>query len=73
MCIRDSITDDQREQIAELMQKINKLDLNVNDLKEQASKIYDKLSEMDIDAQGIFAKIKTVLSSIFAALSGLLQ
>jgi len=55
------------------MQKINKLDLNVNDLKEQASKIYDKLSEMDIDAQGIFAKIKTVLSSIFAALSGLLQ
>ena len=75
-CSKDldvNITDDQREQIAELMQKINKLDLNVNDLKEQASKIYDKLSEMDIDAQGIFAKIKTVLSSIFAALSGLLQ
>ena len=55
------------------LDNINKLDLNVNDLKEQASKIYDKLSEMDIDAQGIFAKIKTVLSSIFAALSGLLQ
>ena len=75
-CSKDldvNITDDQREQIAELMQKINKLDLNVNDLQEQASKIYDKLSEMDIDAQGIFAKIKTVLSSIFAALSGLLQ
>lgn len=75
-CSKDldvNITDDQREQIAELMQEINKLDLNVNDLKEQASKIYDKLSEMDIDAQGIFAKIKTVLSSIFAALSGLLQ
>ena len=60
-CSKDldvNITDDQREQIAELMQKINKLDLNVNDLKEQASKIYDKLSEMDIDAQGIFAKSK---------------
>lgn len=51
--------------------KINKLDLNVNDLKEQASKIYDKLSDMDIDTQGIFEKIKTALSSIFAALSGL--
>ena len=50
------------------MQKINKLDLNVNDLKEQASKIYDKLSDMDIDTQGIFEKIKTALSSIFAAL-----
>ena len=73
-CSKDldiTVTDDQKAQIAELMQKINKLDLNVNDLKEQASKIYDKLSEMDIDAQGIFAKIKTVLSSIFAALSGL--
>lgn len=75
-CSKDldvTITDDQRAQIAELMQKINKLDLNVNDLKEQASKIYDKLSEMDIDTQGIFAKIKSALSSIFAALSGLLQ
>ena len=75
-CGRDldvTITDDQKAQIAELMQKINKLDLNVNDLKEQASKIYDKLSEMDIDTQGIFAKIKMALSSIFAALSGLFQ
>ena len=73
-CSKDldiTITDDQKSQIAELMQKINKLDLNVNDLKEQASKIYDKLSDMDIDTQGIFEKIKTVLSSIFAALSGL--
>lgn len=68
-----TITDDQKAQIAELMQKINKLDLNVSDLKEQASKIYDKLSEMDIDTQGIFAKIKMALSSIFAALSGLFQ
>lgn len=75
-CSKDldvNITDDQKEQIAELMQKINKLDLNVNDLKEQASKIYDKLSELDIDTQGIFAKIKADLSSIFAALSGLFQ
>ena len=68
-----TITDDQKAQIAELMQKINNLDLNVNDLKEQASKIYDKLSEMNIDTQGIFAKIKMALSSIFAALSGLFQ
>ena len=73
-CSKDldiTVTDDQKAQIAELMQKINKLDLNVNDLKEQASKIYDKLSDMDIDTQGIFEKIKAALSSIFAALSGL--
>ena len=75
-CSKDldvNITDDQKAQIAELMQKINKLDLNVNDLKEQASKIYDKLSEMDIDTQGIFEKIKTALTAIFSALSGLFQ
>lgn len=75
-CSKDldvNITDNQKAQIAELMQKINKLDLNVNDLKEQASKIYDKLSEMDIDTQGIFEKIKTALTAIFSALSGLFQ
>lgn len=75
-CSKDldvNITDNQKEQIAELMQKINKLDLNVNDLKEQAGKIYDKLSEMDIDTQGIFEKIKTALTAIFSALSGLFQ
>ena len=38
-CSKDldiTVTDDQKAQIAELMQKINKLDLNVNDLKEGA-------------------------------------
>lgn len=60
-----------KHRLQNLCKKINKLDLNVNDLKEQASKIYDKLSDMDIDTQGIFEKIKTALSSIFAALSGL--
>lgn len=67
-CSKDldvNITDDQREQIAELMQKINKLDLNVNDLKEQASKIYDKLSEMVLMPNGIFAKIKTGYYRLF--------
>ena len=60
-----------KHRLQNLCKKINKLDLNVNDLKEQASKIYDKLSDMDIDTQGIFEKIKTALASIFAALSGL--
>jgi uncharacterized protein YpuA (DUF1002 family) len=71
-----TITDEQQQQIAELMEKINGLDLDVNDLKQQASAIYDKLSSMglstkDIDTQGIFDKIKTALSSIFEALSQL--
>ena len=38
-CSKDldiTVTDNQKAQIAELMQKINKLDLNVNDLKEGA-------------------------------------
>ena len=46
---------------------------NVSASMETIADIFEKIGEMDIDAQGIFAKIKTVLSSIFAALSGLLQ
>lgn len=66
-----NITEEQRQEIAELMEKIDKLDLSVSDLKEQAGKIYDKLSEMDLDTQGFFQKLKQALSSIFKALSGL--
>lgn len=68
-----TISEDQKDEIAALMKKINGLDLNVDELKRQASNIYDKLSELDFDADGIFAKIKNALSSIFAALSGLIQ
>lgn len=65
------LTEDQQKQIADLMEKINGLDLDINELKEQAKQIYDKLSNMDLDTQGFFEKVKAALSSIFDALSNL--
>ena len=58
------LTEEQRQQIAELMEKISSLDLNINELKEQASNIYDKLSEMDLDTKGIWETIKDFFAKI---------
>ena len=58
------LTEEQRQQIAELMEMISSLDLNINELKEQASNIYDKLSEMDLDTKGIWETIKDFFAKI---------
>lgn len=69
-----SLTDDQKAQIASLMDEIKDLDLDVDTLKEQAKGLYDKLDEMGIDlssvdADGLFDKIcnwaKQLWHSIF--------
>lgn len=69
-----TLTEEQRAQIADLMEKINGLDLDVDELKRQAGEIYDKLSQLDLnqlESSGFFEKIKTALSSIFAAIQSL--
>lgn len=69
-----TLTEEQRAQIADLMEKINGLDLDVDELKRQAGEIYDKLSKLDLnqlESSGFFEKIKTALSSIFAAIQSL--
>ena len=58
------LTEEQRQQIAELMEKISNLDLNVSELREQASDIYNKLSELDLDTQGIWETIKDFFAKI---------
>ena len=55
------------------MEKINGLDLDINNVKKQASEIYDRLSEMDIDGQGIFEKISIALKSFFGAIKEMLN
>ena len=69
-----SLTDDQKAQIASLMDEIKDLDLDVDTLKEQAKGLYDKLDDMGIDlssvdADGLFDKIcnwaKQLWHSIF--------
>ena len=58
------LTEEQRQQIAELMEKISNLDLNVSELREQASDIYNKLSELDLDTKGIWETIKDFFAKI---------
>ena len=65
------LTDEQRQQIAELMEKINDLDLDLDVLKQQASDIYDELSKLNINTEGFFAKIQAALSQILEYLSSL--
>lgn len=45
------LTDEQKSQLSELMNKIDGLDLDVNTLKSQVGKLYDKLAEKGIDLQ----------------------
>lgn len=65
------LTEEQRQQIAELMEKINSLDLDLDVLKQQASDIYDEVSKLNINTEGFFAKVQAALSRIFDYLSNL--
>ncbi len=68
------LTEEQKNQIAELMEKISSLDLSVEDLKKQAQDIYDQLSHLnldELDSNGIFGQIKEILQNIYEALTGL--
>ena len=69
--IQIELTEEQRQQIAELMEKINGLDLDLDVLKQQASDIYDELSKLNINTEGFFAKVQAALSRILDYLSNL--
>ncbi len=65
-----TLTEEQKEQILSLVDKISKLDLDVEQLKEQAKGIYEKLESMDInlnseEVKGFFSKIGAFFSSIW--------
>ena len=70
-----TLTDEQKQMIRELMEKIANLDLNVEDLKAQVQGIYDKLDEMGIhisaeQVQGFFAQIGQWFSDIWNQITG---
>ncbi len=68
-----NLTDDQKAQIAALMEKISKLDLDIDTLKAQAKGLYDKLSKLDIDlssASGFFSKIGDFFSNLWNKVFG---
>ena len=65
-----TLTDEQKQMIRDLMEKIANLDLNVEDLKAQVQGIYNKLEEMGLnisadDVEGFFAQIGQWFSNIW--------
>ena len=70
-----TLTDEEVQQLIDLLKKISKLDLDINSLKNQAQEIYNKLSDLNIDidtdelasqAEGIFAKLIAAIKEFFA-------
>lgn len=59
-----TLTEDQKNQILDLLKKFASLDLDVNQLLDQAQGIYNKLEEMGIDTQSIFDMIVSFFQSI---------
>lgn len=61
------------DQIVDLMEKVSKVDIDVDAIKEQAGAIYDKLKDAGIDlgkvdTKGLFEKVGDVFASIFEAI-----
>lgn len=70
------LTEEQVEEVAALMKKISKLDIDPDTLKEQAKDIYDKLTDMgfdigDVDTDGLLAAIKGFFQAILDFLKSL--
>lgn len=63
------VSDDTKEQIASVMGKISKLDLNLNTLKTQAKDLYNKLADLNIDTDGLWDKIVNFFSKVGKAIS----
>lgn len=66
-----TLSDEEKDEILNLMRKVNDLDLNIDSLKEQAKQIYDKLEEMDLKNSSLWDKITNFFSSIFSKLASL--
>lgn len=68
-----SLSDDDKQLIQDLMEKISKLDLDTDQLKEQAKEIYNKLTDMGIDlkSETFWQSVKNWLNRIIDGISNL--
>lgn len=69
------LSEEDREKIRSLMEKIGQLDLDVNSLKAQAKELYQKLDEMDIDisdeqVQGVLSSIASWFGNLWETIKG---
>lgn len=68
------LTEEQVNDIADLMEKISKEDIDVDSLREQAEEIYDGLKEAgldfsEVDAEGLIEKVGSFFADIFSAIA----
>ena len=68
-----SLSEEDRQAIIELMEKIDKLDLNIDSLKEQAKNLYDQIAGLDLNlnideeqVKGFFEKILDFFRGLFS-------
>lgn len=74
--INIELTEAQKAQISELMEKISSLDLNVEDIKSQVKNISDKLKELSKNTEevkGILAKILDFVKKIFEKINNIFK
>lgn len=69
------LSEEDKEKISSLMEKIGNLDLDMDALKEQAKDLYDKLESMDLNitqeqVDGFFATIANWFQKIWDVISG---
>lgn len=62
------LTEEDKEKIVNLMDKIQDLDLDVDSIKEQAKDLYDKLADLDIDTDSLIHKVGDFFANIFKAI-----
>ncbi len=60
------LTEEQEEQIAQLMEKISKLDLNVEDIKDQLKNVSEKLKELTKNTEEIKSIVQKILDFVVA-------
>ena len=66
-----SLTEDQKDQLKKMLEKLSKLDLDVSTLKQQANKVYEKLKDLGVkidkeQAIGFFQRIINWLKGLFS-------
>lgn len=59
------LTEEQKQQLIDLLMKISELDLDVDQLMSQAQSIYDKISEMDFDSDGFWDGVADFFSDLW--------
>ncbi len=67
-----SLSEEDKQLILDLMDKIKNLDIDIDQLKEQAKAVYDKLAEMGIDlkSESFWQSVKDFFDRIFDTIIG---